>query len=118
GCASAAFAAQDVSPSRGDYVQAEARMAQHFPGATAIEVAQPLAEQRTDLLGAQPLLAHGHIEVLMDVAVLELLECRFRIGKAGIGEPPRANRRADQIDGLRGLRQPFAEEETIDRTED
>ena len=49
--------------------------------------------------------------------MLQPLECGHGLVEAGCGHTPGANRCTDQVDGVAGLRQPFAKDVTVQRAQ-
>ena len=56
--------------------------------------------------------------MLRDVFALQLQQRGSRVGQAGGRHAPGADRGTDQLHRLRGLRQPLAKDEAVQRTED
>ena len=103
---------QRAKAAHGQHVQPVMRMIEDFVLAPADEVAQQLLADVVDL----PLRRLGAV-ALAAIQVAQAGEGRGRVGLAGGGHAPGADRRADQRAFARRRRQPVAEQELVERLE-
>ena len=93
-------------------------MAEYLLYPVAVEAFQALAELLADEISCRPLLARLQFIVLVNVVMLQPLEGIQGLVQAGGRHAPGAYRRTDQMHGVRGLSQPVAKQELVERPED
>jgi hypothetical protein len=96
-------------------VQPIARVVQHFIHATAEHCVDTVGEALADVISRRGFGAGQRFVVLTNIGVFERRERSSGVVQRGCRHAPRSNRRTDQIDRLRGLRQPFTEQKPIQR---